>query len=107
MQLKTVHQAFIDWLAIATIDELEAELLYLGEINLSSRISQIEKYDLKIKTILATPENEDWKLGASHSQRTAYYQIKMIEHKIVSVNKGLAAHWTPRPLVESLAPQEG
>ena len=87
---KTKHQIFKEWLLTATIDELEEELFELDETNLSL-LSQIDRYELRIKTESPTWEDEDWRSRAAHLQRWTYYQKKTIERRIKTVKDQLKA----------------
>lgn len=90
MPPKTKHQIFKEWLSTATIDELEEELFELDETNLSL-LSQIDQYELRIKTESPTQENEDWRLRAGHLQRWTYYQKRTVERRIKTVSGKLKA----------------
>lgn len=90
MPPKTKHQVFKEWLSTATIVQLEEELFELDETNLSL-LSQLDQYELRIKTESPTQENEDWRLRAGHLQRWTYYQKKTVECRIVVARRELAA----------------
>ena len=83
---KTAFQSFKEWMTSATTAELEAELFDLDETNLSV-LSQLEQYDLKVRTELPTQYGEEWRLRASHKQRWTYYQKSSIERRIVSLRE--------------------
>ena len=86
MLQKTQSQIFKEWIATATIEELDEELLNLEEIGISM-ISQIEKYDLKIKTEDPSQEDQDWRLRISHSSRWTRCQINAVQRRILALKQ--------------------